>query len=94
MTTTPANASTPSSSPVAIKTSAVIEQDGEHFVWWVSPIDQRIERRSVALGQARGDGTILVSTGLNPGDLIIDEPAADLQDNQRVHSGGHQQESR
>lgn len=94
MTTTPANTSTPSSSPVAIKTSAVIEQDGEHFVWWVSPIDQRIERRSVALGQARGDGTILVSTGLNPGDLIIDEPAADLQDNQRVHSGGHQQESR
>lgn len=81
-----ANSSTVAGSPVAIRQSAVVDQGEESFVWWISPIDQRIEKRPVTLGQPRGDGSVTVTRGLNPGDLLVDQPDPNLQDNQRVRS--------
>lgn len=76
-------------SPVAIKASAIVEQDDQRFVWWISPIDQRIQQRVVTLGQPRADGTIVITSGLNPGDLVVNQPTAELQENQRVRSIEH-----
>ncbi|MEM6505852.1 MAG: efflux RND transporter periplasmic adaptor subunit [Planctomycetota bacterium] len=90
----PASSSASPSSPVAIKQSAIVEREDGRFVWWISPLDQRIEKRGVTLGQPRGDGTVVITNGLNPGDLVVDDPAPGLQDNQRVRSSGHQNESR
>lgn len=90
----PTSRSASPSSPVAIKQSAIVEQGDERFVWWVSPLDQRIEKRPITLGQPRGDGIVLITSGLNPGDLVVDGPAPGLQNNQRVRSRGHQNESR
>lgn len=87
--TSASSASAAEGSPVAIATSAVIKQDGEHFVWWVSPITQRIERRIVEPGQPRADGSIVITSGLNPGDVVIDQPDEKLQANQRVRSESH-----
>jgi RND family efflux transporter MFP subunit len=78
-----------SGSPVAIRKTAVVDQGEQQFVWWVSPLNQRIEKRTVALGQPRGDDSVTITSGLNPGDLVVDEPDPDLQDNQRVRSHEH-----
>ena len=68
---------------VAIQRSALAEGD-EPAVWWVSPVDSRIERRPIELGRELADNRVVVRDGLNPGDVIINQPAADLQDGQRV----------
>ena len=81
-------------SPVAIQTSAVVEQGDEPFVWWVSPINHRIEKRSITLGESRSDGSILITRGLNPGDLVVDQPDPALQENQRVRTAKHPHGSR
>lgn len=73
-------------SAVAIRRSAVAQGD-EPAVWWVSPVDSRIERRAIKLGRELGDNRVVVRDGLNPGDVIINQPAADLQDGQRVRYG-------
>ena len=88
-TTSQASSSAAVGSPVAIQQSAIIEQGEQRFVWWISPTTQRIEKRSVTLGPPRGDGSVTVTAGLNPGDLLVDQPDPDLQDNQRVRSDAH-----
>lgn len=87
-----ATASTTQGSPVAIQQSAIVEQGDQRFVWWVSPITQRIEKRTVTLGQPRSDGTAFVTSGLNPGDLVVHQPDPSLQDNQRVRTAEHPHE--
>jgi len=73
-----------SHSPVALQQSAVIDDESGTWVWWVSPVDQRIERRKVVLGKPRADGVVEVVRGLNPGDVLIDQPKQNLQEHQRV----------
>ncbi|MFI4859233.1 MAG: efflux RND transporter periplasmic adaptor subunit [Phycisphaerales bacterium JB063] len=70
--------------PVALRETAVVEQDGEAFVWWVSPADSRLLRKPITLGRERGDGTVEITGGLNPGDAVVDSPAPTLQEGQRV----------
>lgn len=73
-------------SPVVIKRSAIVEHGEHRFVWWVSPINQRLEKRSVTVGPSRGDDSVLITNGLNPGDVVVDQPDASLEENQRVRS--------
>ncbi|MBX2850184.1 MAG: efflux RND transporter periplasmic adaptor subunit [Phycisphaeraceae bacterium] len=84
-----ASSGTAMGSPVAIRKSAVVDKGEQTFVWWVSPVNQRIEKRTVALGQPRADDGVTITSGLNPGDLVVDEPDPDLKDNQRVRSHEH-----
>jgi RND family efflux transporter MFP subunit len=77
-------------SPVAIRQTAVVDADGEAYVWWVSPTTQRLEQRNISLGERRSDGTVVVISGLNPGDLVVDAPDAALENNQRVRAQTHQ----
>lgn len=90
----PTTASNTDGSPVAIQQSAIVEQGDERFVWWVSPINQHIEKRPVTLGNTRSDGTALITSGLNPGDLVVDQPDNTLQNNQRVRPTEHAHGSR
>jgi RND family efflux transporter MFP subunit len=71
--------------PVAVSQSAVVvPADGDPFVWWVSPTDNRLRRRSVTLGQRRGEGLVEIRAGLNPGDAVVDRPEPSLTEGQRV----------
>lgn len=79
---------TTSGSPVALSRSAIIEADGETYVWWVSPTDSRLARKPVTLGRERGDGTVEVRTGLNPGDAVVNNPDPTLREGQRVRIRG------
>ena len=46
--------------------------------------ESRLRRQAVKLGAARGDGWIAVTDGLQPGDVLVDEPGPNLQEGQRV----------
>ena len=74
--------------PVALRQSAIVQAEGESFVWWVSPTDSRLVRKPVTLGRERGDDTVEVLSGLNPGDAVVDSPEADLEEGQRVRIRG------
>ena len=75
-------------SPVVIKRSAIVEHGEHRYVWWVSPVSQRLEQRMVTVGPSRGDDSVLITNGLNPGDVLVDQPDTNLQENQRVRSLG------
>lgn len=76
-------ASSSGTTAVAIQRNALI-QGQQPAVWWVSPENSRIERRPIKLGAAFSDDSVMVSSGLNPGDVIINNPQADLEAGQRV----------
>jgi len=71
---------------VVIARSAIVrvENENEPFVWWVSPTDARLHRRPVQLGRDHEQGKVVVRRGLNPGDVVVDQPAPDLKAGQRV----------
>lgn len=68
---------------IAIEQTAIVQGD-QPAVWWVSPLDRRIQRRSVTIGTELGDGRVIIREGLNPGDVIVNQPDDTLQENQRV----------
>jgi len=77
---------------VALAATAVVRGgDGGAFVWWVSPTDQRLSRRAVAVGGDRGDGTVEVYRGLNPGDVVIAQPDTALEEGQRVRPSNREE---
>lgn len=76
---------------VAITTGAIVESDSdEPFVWWISPRDQRIERRAVTLGESRDGPFVEIVAGLNPGDMIVAQPDASLAEGERIRITGTQ----
>lgn len=74
--------------PVVIQRSAVVDGADGTYVWWVSPIDRRVARRPVTLGGDRGDGLVAVRSGLNPADVLVDQPDASLTEGERVRYRG------
>ncbi len=56
----------------------------QSHVWVITPGESRLRRQAVKLGVARGDGWIAVTDGLQPGDVLVDEPGSNLQEGQRV----------
>jgi len=74
---------------VAVDRSTIVATgDGKAFVWWVSPANNRIERRTVTVGPTRTDGVIEIHRGLNPGDVVVAQPDSDLVAGQRVRIAG------
>jgi RND family efflux transporter MFP subunit len=69
---------------VSISRSAIVDADGEPYVWWVSPTDSRLVRRPVTLGRERADGAVEVRSGLNPGDAVVNNPDPSLSEGERV----------
>jgi len=63
---------------------AVQGEGSKAYVWLVIPGESRVRRQTVKLGPARHDGWVHVFEGLHPGDVLVAEPAGDLQEGQRV----------
>jgi len=61
--------------------SAVVEEEGSSMVFVLR--EDRVERRTVGVGQARGDEVEIVA-GLQGGELLVVHPPAGLGEGQRV----------
>ena len=71
----------PAASGVAVPAAAVRRQQDRDYVFVVR--DGIAERRAVAAGQER-NGTILVESGLAPGEIVVIEAASELTDGAAV----------
>ena len=67
---------------------AVHGEDDDAHVWLVTPGESRLRRQPVTVGSKRDDGWVEVIDGLQPGDVLVDEPTGDLQEGQRVAVAG------
>ena len=70
---------------------AVHGKDDDAHVWLVTPGESRLRRQPVTVGSKRDDGWVEVLDGLQPGDVLVDEPTGDLQEGQRVAVTGENQ---
>jgi RND family efflux transporter MFP subunit len=78
-----AEADEPGAAPSGVRVpAAAVRRTGERGIVFVVA-DGRVERRAVAASDF-GDGTALVTAGLQPGDSIVVDPPADLQDGAAV----------
>lgn len=75
-------------SSVVIQQSAIVKNGNERFVWWVSPEGQQLAKRTVKVGRERGEGMVMIHEGLNPGDVVVNNPAETLEEKQRVRIEG------
>jgi RND family efflux transporter MFP subunit len=66
--------------------SAVLSHGEHKYVWVVTPGNNRLRQQTVTLGGERGDGWVAVLNGLNPGDVLVDQPPAELAEGQRVNA--------
>ncbi len=75
-----------SSEVLLVPERAVVREGGEAFVWLADPIDEVARRRGVSLGRVGADGSIAVLDGLRPGDRVIVDPPADIEDGKRIRA--------
>ena len=73
--------SAPAGKSLTIPRSAVHDDAGRNVVWVIS--GDKAERRAVSVSQTTGDQSI-VSAGLSPGETIVIESSAALEDGHRV----------
>ena len=76
-----ADESAPAGKSLTIPKSAVQDQGGQNVVWVLS--GEKVERRAVSVSQTTGDQST-VSAGLSPGETIVTESSATLEDGRRV----------
>jgi len=67
-----------------VSKSAVLERDGQSFVWLADQVDNTARRKHVTLGRIVLDDWIAVTDGLKPGDRVIVDAPADLADGRRI----------
>ncbi len=67
-----------------VSKSAVLETDGQSFVWLADQVDNAARRKHVTLGRIVLDDWIAVTDGLKPGDRVIADAPADLADGRRI----------
>ena len=72
---------TPTGKSLTIPKSAVQDDGGQNVVWVLS--GEKVERRAVSVSQTTGDQST-VSAGLTPGETIVTESSATLEDGRRV----------
>jgi HlyD family secretion protein len=76
-----ADDSAPAGKTLTIPKSAVQDEGGRNVVWVLS--GEKVERRAVSVSQTTGDQST-VSAGLSPGETIVTESSATLEDGRRV----------
>ncbi|MBD5777990.1 efflux RND transporter periplasmic adaptor subunit [Pelagicoccus sp. NFK12] len=70
---------------IFVPESALADQTGSQaHVWVVDASGKRIEKRRLELGGERRENYRLVITGLRAGDRVVTQPAADLQEGERI----------
>ncbi len=73
----------PAGKSLRIPKSAVKDDEGQDIVWVLA--GDKVERRAIAISHSSGD-TSSVSAGLSPGETIVIESTAALEDGRRVKS--------
>ena len=76
-----ADETTPGGKSLTIPKSAIQDDGGQNVVWVLS--GEKVERRAVSVSQTTGDQST-VSAGLSPGETIVTESSATLEDGRRV----------
>ncbi len=80
-----AASSAASGANVALPRSAIVaDSHADQFVWWVSPSGNRLQRRTVTVGRALDQDAVVIRRGLNPGDVVVNQPDDSLTEGQRV----------
>lgn len=69
---------------VYIPDNALQKQGDEAFVWTIRPGSNTASRQTVKAGHSNGEGWTAVTSGLNPGDIVVTNPPADLAEDERV----------
>ena len=73
---------------VRVPAGAVAQRDGGDVAFAVTGDDgDRVERRALKLGRALGDGREVLA-GLSPGETVVLDPPAELQDGGRIRPAG------
>lgn len=71
-----------------VSEAALLSPSGrEAQVWVVDSTGERIEKRSVVLGEETREGHRLVREGLRPGDRVVLNPSTDLVNGERIEAG-------
>lgn len=79
------NVNTPARLRLYVPEAALVAGASTYAELWVlDSSSERIQRRSITLGQELRDGYIRVMEGLKPGDRIVVDPPADLESGMRV----------
>ena len=69
---------------IYVAESALIEPSETPSLWAIDATGKHLELREVTIGQERKDDHIRILNGLRPGDLVVNNPAADLVIGDRV----------
>jgi len=70
---------------IFVPDTAILDEDGKHFVWRLETDKAQVEQREVSIARKDG-GNVLIRTGLSAGDKIIIAGVHSLNDRQRVKS--------
>ncbi len=68
-------------------TALVASSDKRFYVWVYDPLTHNVERRTVEVGSAAGDG-VPVRSGLSGGELVVATGASQLQDGMQIRPLG------
>lgn len=69
---------------VELPDTAVFEDGGKMFVWVVDAKAQAVHRRPVTIRPRDGDGPVIVTEGLERGDIVVTAGVRSLTEGQRV----------
>ena len=67
-----------------IPATSVFENDGKTYVWIYSDKTESVTLRKVDIAEISTDGNVLISDGLNCGDVVVCAGVKSLKDGQRV----------
>ena len=67
-----------------IPLSSIKETDGNCTVWVYNPEKEQINTREVKILQIKRNGTVIISEGLNPGEIVVSAGVNYLKENQQV----------
>lgn len=69
---------------VSIPYSALFENDGTSSVWIYNPATQTVSVRKIHLSEIRTNGTVVVSNGLQAGDIVVSAGVHSLHEGEKV----------
>lgn len=69
---------------VSVPLNAMFESDGKSAVWVYNPKEQTVSKRMITPVQIKKDGTVIVSGGLVPGEVIVSAGVHSLSEGMSV----------
>ena len=69
---------------VSIPISSVFERDGKSMVWIYNTANETVAEQDITITQILTDGTVVVSAGLEVGDVVVTAGVNSIKEGQRV----------